>query len=76
MPRRITVNCVDPDPNDTGYADAGTRVAVTARNPGGRWRLVSRRWSPRSVRKRSRTGRSRSTRVGGQVLSSGVLPVG
>jgi 3-oxoacyl-[acyl-carrier protein] reductase len=37
MPRRITVNCVDPGPNDTGYADADTRVAVAARNPGGRW---------------------------------------
>jgi 3-oxoacyl-[acyl-carrier protein] reductase len=37
MPRRITVNCVDPGPNDTGYADAGTRIAVAARNPGGRW---------------------------------------
>lgn len=33
MPRRITVNCVDPGLNDTGYADADTRVAVTARNP-------------------------------------------
>jgi 3-oxoacyl-[acyl-carrier protein] reductase len=37
MPRRITVNCVDPGPNDTGYADADTRAAITARNPGGRW---------------------------------------
>lgn len=37
MPRRITANCVDPGPNDTGYADADTRAAVTARNPGGRW---------------------------------------
>ncbi|MGH3827854.1 MAG: SDR family oxidoreductase [Pseudonocardiaceae bacterium] len=37
MPRGITVNCVDPGPNDTGYADAGTRAAVAARNPGGRW---------------------------------------
>ncbi len=37
MPRGITVNCVDPGPNDTGYADAETRAAVAARNPGGRW---------------------------------------
>ncbi len=37
MPRGITVNCIDPGPNDTGYADAGTKAAVTARNPGGRW---------------------------------------
>jgi 3-oxoacyl-[acyl-carrier protein] reductase len=37
MPRAITVNCVDPGPNDTGYADAATRAAVTARIPGGRW---------------------------------------
>lgn len=37
MPRGITVSCVDPGPNDTGYADADTRAAVAARNPGGRW---------------------------------------
>ncbi|MDQ2729751.1 MAG: SDR family oxidoreductase [Actinomycetota bacterium] len=37
MARGITVNCIDPGPNDTGYADAETRAAVTARNPGGRW---------------------------------------
>jgi 3-oxoacyl-[acyl-carrier protein] reductase len=39
MPRGITVNCVDPGPNDTGYADEPTRVAVAAANPGGRWGL-------------------------------------
>jgi 3-oxoacyl-[acyl-carrier protein] reductase len=37
MPRGITVNCVDPGPNDTGYADEPTRQAVAARMPGGRW---------------------------------------
>ncbi len=37
MPRGITVNCVDPGPNDTGYADEATRAAVAARSPGGRW---------------------------------------
>ena len=37
MPRGITVNCVDPSPNDTGCADADTRAVVAARNPGGRW---------------------------------------
>lgn len=37
MPRGITVNCVDPGPNDTGYGDADTKVAVAARKPGGRW---------------------------------------
>ena len=37
MPRGITVNCINPGPNDTGYADAETRDAVTALNPGGRW---------------------------------------
>lgn len=36
-PRRITVNCIDPGPNDTGYADEGLRAAVAAANPGGRW---------------------------------------
>jgi 3-oxoacyl-[acyl-carrier protein] reductase len=37
MPRGITVNCVDPGPNDTGYADAELRLRVAAANPGGRW---------------------------------------
>jgi len=37
MPRGITVNCVDPGPNDTGYADAEARLAVAARHPGRRW---------------------------------------
>lgn len=37
MPRGITVNCVNPGPNDTGYADEETKAFVTARNPGGRW---------------------------------------
>lgn len=37
MPRGITVNCVNPGPNDTGYADDATRARVAAANPGGRW---------------------------------------
>lgn len=37
MPRRITVNCINPGPNDTGYADDETRAAVAAKNPGERW---------------------------------------
>ncbi len=37
MPRGITVNCVNPGPNDTGYADEATIAAVRDRNPGGRW---------------------------------------
>ena len=37
MPRGITVNCVDPGPTDTGYADDASRAAVAAANPGGRW---------------------------------------
>jgi 3-oxoacyl-[acyl-carrier protein] reductase len=37
MPRGITVNCVNPGPNDTGYAEAATLALVAARNPGGRW---------------------------------------
>src|SRR5215210_7076379 len=36
-PRGITVNCVDPGPNDTGYADEELRAAVVARHPAGRW---------------------------------------
>ncbi|MGY1605288.1 hypothetical protein [Geodermatophilus sp. SYSU D00815] len=37
MPFGITVNCIDPGPNDTGYADERTRAAVVAANPGRRW---------------------------------------
>lgn len=36
-PRGITVNCVNPGPNDTGYADERGRAEVIAKNPGGRW---------------------------------------
>jgi 3-oxoacyl-[acyl-carrier protein] reductase len=35
--RGITVNCINPGPNDTGYADDQARAAVAALNPGGRW---------------------------------------
>lgn len=35
-PRGITVNCVNPGPNDTGYADAAAWAWVAERNPGGR----------------------------------------
>ncbi|MEU8242220.1 SDR family oxidoreductase [Actinoplanes missouriensis] len=37
IPRGITVNCVNPGPNDTGWADADTRAAITRLNPGARW---------------------------------------
>ncbi len=37
MPRGITVNCIDPGPTDTGYADDEVRAAVSVRTPGGRW---------------------------------------
>ncbi|MHB8294017.1 MAG: SDR family oxidoreductase [Acidimicrobiales bacterium] len=37
MPRGITVNCVNPGPNDTGWADLGTIAAAAERSPGGRW---------------------------------------
>ena len=36
MPRGITVNCVNPGPNDTGYGDEDVWRAVADRNPGGR----------------------------------------
>lgn len=36
-PRGITVNCVDPGPTDTGYADPATYAAVAAASPRGRW---------------------------------------
>jgi 3-oxoacyl-[acyl-carrier protein] reductase len=39
IPRGITVNCINPGPNDTGYADDETRAAVAALNPGGRWSM-------------------------------------
>lgn len=32
-----TINCVNPGPNNTGYADPETTAAVTAANPGQRW---------------------------------------
>lgn len=37
MPRGTMVNCVDPGPNDTGYADEQLRTALGRLNPGGRW---------------------------------------
>jgi 3-oxoacyl-[acyl-carrier protein] reductase len=36
-PAGITVNCIDPGPTDTGYADDVTRRAVAARHPRRRW---------------------------------------
>lgn len=36
-PRGITVNCVNPGPVDTGYADEATRSAVAAAHPQRRW---------------------------------------
>jgi 3-oxoacyl-[acyl-carrier protein] reductase len=36
-PIGATVNCVNPGPNDTGWADADTAAAVAARMPLGRW---------------------------------------
>ncbi len=36
-PGGITVNCVDPGPNDTGYADDDARERVAALVPAGRW---------------------------------------
>ena len=35
--RGITVNCIDPGPTDTGWADEASRAAVAARHPAGRW---------------------------------------
>jgi 3-oxoacyl-[acyl-carrier protein] reductase len=35
--RGITVNCVDPGPTDTGYADEESRRIVADRMPFGRW---------------------------------------
>jgi 3-oxoacyl-[acyl-carrier protein] reductase len=37
MPRGITVNCINPGPNDTGYAEDAIRAEVARINPGGRW---------------------------------------
>ncbi len=33
----ITVNCIDPGPTDTAYADEHLYAAVAAASPGGRW---------------------------------------
>jgi 3-oxoacyl-[acyl-carrier protein] reductase len=35
--RGITVNCIDPGPTDTGYADPDRRREVAAAAPAGRW---------------------------------------
>jgi 3-oxoacyl-[acyl-carrier protein] reductase len=35
--RGITVNCVNPGPTDTGYADEALRAEVVRRMPTGRW---------------------------------------
>lgn len=35
--RGVTVNCIDPGPTDTGYADAGSHRFVAERMPSGRW---------------------------------------
>jgi 3-oxoacyl-[acyl-carrier protein] reductase len=37
IPRGITVNCVNPGPNATGWADEATYEAVKEQSPGGRW---------------------------------------
>lgn len=34
MPRGIAVNCIDPVPNDTGYAQTGKWTHVATQNPG------------------------------------------
>lgn len=36
-PQRITVNCINPGPVDTGYADEAAHAAVAAAHPQGRW---------------------------------------
>ena len=36
IPRGITVNCINPGPNNTGYDDAAAWARVAERNPGGR----------------------------------------
>jgi 3-oxoacyl-[acyl-carrier protein] reductase len=36
MPRGITVNCINPGPNNTGYGDDNLWKAVAQRNPGRR----------------------------------------
>ncbi len=36
-PRRITVNCINPGPTDTGYADEATHDVVARRHPQSRW---------------------------------------
>ncbi len=37
MPKGITVNCVNPGPTDTGYADPDQLARVANLFPGGRW---------------------------------------
>ena len=45
-PRGITVNCVDPGPNDTGYADDATRAGRGRRQPGRALEHARRRRPP------------------------------
>ncbi|MGY3518139.1 SDR family oxidoreductase [Micromonospora sp. PTRAS2] len=37
MPKGITVNCVNPGPTDTGYAEPGDHALVARLFPSGRW---------------------------------------
>jgi 3-oxoacyl-[acyl-carrier protein] reductase len=37
LARSATVNCINPGPVDTGYADDATRKAIASRFPRGRW---------------------------------------
>ena len=58
MPRGITVNTVNPGPNDTGWADAATRSAVEQTMPSGRW------GTPSDAARPDRPALSRRRRVG------------
>ena len=40
-PRGITVNCVNPGPVDTGYADDAGRAKLASEHPRGRWGMPS-----------------------------------
>jgi 3-oxoacyl-[acyl-carrier protein] reductase len=36
-PQHTTVNCVNPGPTDTGWADPSTTAAIIGSSPAGRW---------------------------------------
>ncbi len=73
-PRRITVNCVNPGPNDTGYADPTLHRFVEEAMPGGRWGQAGGRGTVGvvAVRRRRRLGDGPDHRLGRRLGRQGI----